>query len=179
MEFLETQIRGCYEIIPRHVTDLRGRLVKTLHEEMFHEKGLVAHFAEEYYSVSKKGVLRGLHFQIPPCAYEKLIYCIDGQILDVLVDLRVGSPTYGESISFDLSSKIGNILYIPEGIAHGFYVVSDMAIIVCKTTTVYASLYDKGILWSSVDVWPTNNPILSEKDKQLPLLKDFINPFIF
>jgi len=179
MKFIPTEVKDCYEIFPQEFSDQRGKLVKTFHEGMFKEKGLGANFAEEYFSVSQKGVLRGLHFQLPPHAYSKLFYCINGAVLDVLVDLRVGSPCYGKALCFDLSADKANVLYIPEGIAHGFYVVSDGATIVCKTSTVYAPEHDAGISWKSVDMWPTDNPMLSDKDKRLPLLQDFVSPFKF
>jgi len=179
VKFIETEIKDCYEIFPREMTDLRGKLVKTFHEGMFKDKGLETHFAEEYFSVSQKGVLRGLHLQFPPYAYSKLFYCIDGSVLDVLVDLRRGSPCYGKAVCFDISADKANVLYIPEGIAHGFYVVSHNATIICKTSTVYTPGSDGGISWKSVNIWPTDNPILSDKDKNLPLLKDFVSPFKF
>jgi len=179
VKFIAKEIKDCYEIFPREITDLRGKLVKTFHEEIFKEKGLENQFVEEYFSVSQKGVLRGLHVQLPPQACKKLLYCINGRVLDVLVDLRINSPCYGKPICFEVSADKANVLYIPEGIAHGFYVLSDTSTIVCKMSKVYAPEYDTGISWKSVDIWPTDNPILSEKDKNLPLLKNFNSPFEF
>lgn len=179
MKFNELNITGCYEIIPEVLQDPRGQFVTTYHNELFQQHGIDVHFHQEYFSTSKKGVLRGFHFQTPPHAQSKLIYCIAGEVLDVLLDIRVDSPTFGQVATVKLNDDQHNMVFVPEGIAHGFYTLSDTATMIYKTSEVYVPEHDKGILWSSVDVWPDNNPVLSERDQQHPALKDFDSPFHF
>ena len=100
-------------------------------------------------------------------------------MLDVLVDLRIGSPVYGIPFTFNLDANDFSMLFIPKGVAHGFYVFSDRAIMAYKTSTVHSLEYDTGILWNSFDIWPTDNPILSDRDKKFSLLDDFESPFVF
>jgi dTDP-4-dehydrorhamnose 3,5-epimerase len=179
MNIVETQIPGCFEIQPKIITDGRGSFVKTFHQELFAQHGLETHWAEEYLSVSKKGVLRGMHFQLPPHAHAKLVYCIDGEVMDVLVDLRKGSPVYGKAVTFNLSAGKNNILYIPIGVAHGFYTLSEKAIMVYKTSTVHSAESDAGILWNSFDIWTDSNPIISERDNKHISFSNFASPFTF
>lgn len=178
MEIKKTKIAGCYEILPKVLRDERGHFVKTFHEDIFRESGLEPHFAEEYYSMSHKGVLRGLHFQLPPMDHVKMVYCVAGQVLDAVVDLRVGSPTYGQHEIFEMSSEKANMVYIPRGLAHGFYVLSDSAVMLYKVTSVYSSEHDAGILWNSVGIqWPDQAPIISKRDSGFPSLVNFVSPF--
>jgi dTDP-4-dehydrorhamnose 3,5-epimerase len=171
-------IPGCYEIKPIVQDDLRGHFVKVFHKNEFKKRNLEVEFAEEYYSYSKKGVVRGMHFQMPPCDHVKLVYCPFGEVFDVVVDLRLGSPTYGQSRHINLSAKAANYIYIPRGVAHGFCVKSDLAILVYKVSTIYSLEHDSGLLWSSVGVdWPTKSPIISERDQEFPGLLDFKSPF--
>ncbi len=180
MNIIQTRIHGCFEIQPDIHRDNRGTFIKTFHESAFKESGLTTSFAEEYHSLSKKGVLRGLHFQIPPHDHIKVIYAASGKIFDAIVDLRVGSPTYGEHAIFELSDENASLLYLPSGIAHGFYVLSDYALVMYKVTTTYAPEHDTGILWNSVGIpWPDTSPIMSERDKTFPSLDEFDNPFFF
>jgi len=180
MKIHKTRIPDCYEIVPTIFRDERGTFVKTLHEETFREKKLETHFVEEYYSVSFKRVLRGLHFQIPPKDCEKLVYCVSGSVLDVVVDLRIGSPEYGKFEVFELNSKKANIIYVPTGLAHGFYVLSENAILIYKTTALYSPQHDSGIRWNSVNIpWVDKNPIVSERDQGFVALGDFHSPFKF
>jgi dTDP-4-dehydrorhamnose 3,5-epimerase len=180
MEFIPSRIPGCFEIQPVVFKDERGLFVKTFHEQVFAQHGLETHFAETYYSRSYKGVLRGLHFQVPPYDHAKLVYCIAGRVKDVVVDLRVGSPTYGEFASFLLSAETANMVYVPRGLAHGFYTLSDSAIMMYKVTSVYSPQHDTGIRWDSVGIdWPNDNPIISERDRQFVPLADFQSPFRF
>ena len=116
MKFIETPISGCYELFLKEITDIRGKFVKTFHTEMFNEHGLETNFAEEYYSISKN-VLRVMHFQLPPYATVKLVYCIIGSVLDVLIDLRRGSSVNGKPVSFILSADKKKMVYIPIGVA--------------------------------------------------------------
>jgi dTDP-4-dehydrorhamnose 3,5-epimerase len=173
----ETAIEGCLELQPVLRADARGQFVKTFHSEFFSSHNLETNFREQYYSVSRKGVLRGFHFQRPPQAHNKLVYCTSGEILDVVIDLRVGSKTYGDHISLDISFGTGNILYLPEGLAHGFYAVTD-ATIVYNVSTVYSPEDDGGVLWSSAGVeWPDKTPNISERDLTFPRLDNLESPF--
>jgi len=178
MNKIETTIFGCFELQPRVFKDDRGRLIKTFHEDTFIGLGLDTNFKEEYYSVSKKGVLRGLHFQLPPNDHVKCVTCISGRIFDVVVDLRKESPTYKKHFSIELDSEKGNMLYIPKGLAHGFYVMSEEAIFLNRTTVVYKPESDTGIKWDSCGVnWPNPDPVLSDKDKEMIEIDNFNSPF--
>jgi dTDP-4-dehydrorhamnose 3,5-epimerase len=180
MTFRETAIPGCFEITPRIFRDERGVFVKTFHEDIFAQHGLTTDWREEYYSVSHRGVLRGLHFQLPPHDHDKLVYCTAGVVLDAVVDLRKGAPACGSHVLVELSAEKGNMLYIPRGLAHGFYVQSDAATMMYKASSVYAPEYDSGILWSSAGIpWPDECPIISDRDSQLPSRRHFNSPFTF
>lgn len=173
-----TGLPGCYELFPRTFRDHRGCFVKTFHEAIFTEAGLAGHFAEEYYSISHRRVLRGLHFQTPPYDHVKLVYCTAGSILDVVVDLRKGSPTFGQYRMFTLNTRKRNLIYIPPGLAHGFYVQSTNATLVYKTTTVHSPEHDSGVRWDSVGIdWPDRMPIVSERDRTFPVASEFHTPF--
>lgn len=178
MRFVETKFSGCYQLLPRVFNDERGRFVKTFHKDIFKEYGLETDFVEEYHSLSKRGVLRGLHFQTPPADHAKLVYCIMGEVIDAVVDLRVDSTTYGQYELFNLDSEQANALYIPRGLAHGFYTVSDSATMVYNVTSVHSPENDAGILWNSVGIpWPEEKPIVSTRDNAFPALSDYISPF--
>lgn len=180
MEFRRTRIPGCYEIRAHPHEDARGRFVKTLHRGSFERHGLASDFAEEYYSVSGAGVVRGLHFQRPPADHVKLVYCIDGEVFDVVLDLRKGSPTFGSFQEFRLSASAANALYIPRGLAHGFCVPAGRATLVYKTSTVHSPEHDAGIRWDSVGVpWPCEQPVLSDRDQAFPPLHEFETPFVY
>lgn len=177
-DFCETRILGCFDIRPRVFEDNRGHFIKVFHEEQFRSHGIEAKFAEEYYSVSRKGVLRGLHFQIPPMDYVKMVYCVAGTVLDAIVDLRVGSPTYGTFKLIELSAEKANLVFLPSGLAHGFLTLSDQAILIYKVSTAHSPEHDSGILWNSVGIpWPEPSPILSDRDRSFPTLAAFVSPF--
>ncbi len=179
-ELVHTPIAGCYEIQPRVLSDQRGCFVKTFHRAEFAARGLQLDFDEEYYSVSHAGVIRGLHFQLPPMDHVKLVYCVSGEVFDAVVDLRLGSPTYGQSFSSTLSASHGNGLYIPKGLAHGFAVTSELAILTYKVATAYSPTHDAGILWNSAGIaWPIADPILSSRDQSFVSLSHFQSPFHF
>lgn len=176
----ETGIAGCFEITPRLFRDDRGSFVKTFHTGSFGEHGLVTSFAEEFYSWSNRGVLRGLHFQTPPSDHTKVVTCLSGEVLDVVVDLRVGSPTFGSHKLFNLRSSEATILYIPSGLAHGFMAVSDEALMYYQVTSVHDPASDHGIHWDSAGIrWPIKEPLVSPRDAAFPALKDFVSPFFF
>lgn len=179
-ELVATAIPGCLEVRPRLLADERGHFVKVFHRDIFAAAGLASHFAEEYYSVSRRGVVRGLHFQRPPMDHAKLVYCVAGRIQDAVVDLRAGSPTLGRHALVELSAEAGNMLYIPSGLAHGFCVLSESATLVYKVTSVYSPEHDAGILWDSVGIpWAEREPILSARDRGHPALADFASPFVY
>ena len=177
-EIKGSHLDGCFEIIPNIIKDNRGSFVKVFHHETFADLGLENRFVEEYYSKSYKGVIRGLHFQVPPEDHVKLVYCISGNAFDVIVDLRIGSPTYGQFDTFNLCADKANIVYIPTGIAHGFCSLSESSTLVYKTSTMHNPSYDKGVLWNSIDIdWPEKDPVISKRDKNLIDFKSFKSPF--
>lgn len=180
MRIHETGIAGCYEIVLNRFEDERGLFVKTFREDYFAGHGLETRFAEQYYSFSYKNVIRGLHFQIPPHEHVKVVYCISGIVTDAVVDLRAGSPTYGKFAMIELSVQKGNMIYIPSGLAHGFWVQSQEAILVYNVTTLYSPLHDRGIRWDSAGIpWTARHPVISKRDKGFPGLDDFISPFTY
>jgi dTDP-4-dehydrorhamnose 3,5-epimerase len=160
--------------------DDRGYFVKTFRRDRFEGRNLRVDFAEEYYTFSRRNVLRGLHFQLPPAGQAKIVYCVNGEVLDVLVDIRRGSPTYGKHEMFNLTSEVPTGLYMPEGFAHGFCVLSETATLAYKVTSLYASKLDSGIRWDSVGIdWPQSNFIVSDRDTALPSFVDFATPFVY
>lgn len=176
----ETSITGCLEIILTKFEDNRGLFVKTFHREIFDKFGLTHRFEEEYYSVSRNNVLRGMHFQLPPHEVTKIVYCVLGEVMDVVIDLRANSPTYGKFAQLTLSSEKANMLYIPPGLAHGFYTVSNEAIMCYKVSEVYSQEHDTGILWSSAGIpWLNTNPTISKRDSEFPTFAEFITPFFY
>jgi len=180
MKISQTKIPECYKITPTILKDERGSFVKTFHKDVFNSHQLMTHFAEEYYSISCQNVLRGLHFQLPPKEHTKMVYCVQGQVIDVVVDLRVGSPTHGQFELFNLSAENAEIIYLSAGLAHGFYVTSETAIMMYKVSTVYSPQEDSGILWNSFDIpWPTSNPIISQRDRNFKKFADFQSPFAY
>lgn len=180
MEIRPTTIPGCFELVPRVMRDERGSFTKVFHQQAFRAAGLRTDFAEEYYSWSKRGVLRGLHFQTPPHEHAKLVYCPQGRVMDVALDLRRGSPTYGQHCTLQLDGDSGNMLYLPAGLAHGFYTLSEQALMVYKVTSVYAPDSDAGILWDSAHIaWPDRQPVTSLRDRGFPALDAFDSPFVY
>jgi dTDP-4-dehydrorhamnose 3,5-epimerase len=182
MKLIETKLPGCYIIQLKVFKDERGSFVKTFHQEIFDQHKLETKYVEEIYSISHQNVLRGLHFQIPPHQHTKLVYCLFGKVIDAVVDLRVGSPTYGEYETFELSQDNARAIYIPEGFAHGFYATSKEAIMVYNLSRVYAPDHDRGVRWDSVRIsWPTGgaNPIISQRDRAFLPFSEFESPFIY
>ena len=176
---IETTIAGCFELQPIVHADSRGRFVKTYNVEYFRSHDLETDFKEQYYTISKKGVLRVMHFQTPPREHNKLVYCTSGIILDVVLDLRIGSPSYLKHFSLNLSEEMGNILYLPAGLAHGFYSLTE-ATVSYNVSTVYAAEFDSGILWNSIGmIWPNMFPEISERDSKFSALENFQSPFKF
>ena len=173
--FKETSIKGVYKIDVKKYGDNRGYFMETYKKTDFDEAGLVYNFVQDNQSKSKKGVLRGLHFQ-KKYPQAKLVRCIEGEVFDVCVDLRPGSPTYGKWEGVVLSAEKGNQFMIPRGFAHGFLVLSDTATFCYKCDELYHPEDEGGLMWDDPEIdikWPFKDGVLlSEKDKVHPLLKD-------
>ena len=171
-------IPGCLEIQTLLREDARGNFVKVFHADAFRELGLETTFREEFYTTSKRGVMRGLHFQVPPCDHVKLVYCTEGSVFDVALDIRRGSPHFGRFAAFELSAAKGNAVYLDKGFAHGFLVTSASATLVYKLSSVHSPAHDQGILWNSAGIpWPGDAPVMSARDRALPAFADFDTPF--
>ena len=162
--------------------DSRGYFLESFRESDFISNGINTRFTQDNFSHSIQGTLRGLHYQQNPKAQAKLVFCMRGEIFDVAVDIRKKSPTFGKWIGKILSESNHELLYIPEGFAHGFCVLSDEADVLYKVNQEYSPEHDRGILWNDPTInisWPIKNLILSEKDLVLPLLKDADLNFIY
>lgn len=182
MEVIKTAIDGVYILEPRIFRDDRGYFFESFSQREFEEKIGKINFVQDNESKSSYGVMRGLHFQRPPYTQSKLVRCVKGAVLDVAVDIRKGSPTYGQHVAVELTADNHRQFFIPRGFAHGFAVLSDEAIFQYKCDNFYAPQADGGIsiLDASLNIdWqiPTEKAILSEKDTKHPLLQDFDSPF--
>jgi dTDP-4-dehydrorhamnose 3,5-epimerase len=168
-------------IEPKVFGDHRGYFFESYSAKVWQQHGLPTSFVQDNESKSSKGVLRGLHFQAPPHAQGKLVRVVTGAVLDVAVDIRVGSPTYGQFCAYELTAENKRTLYIPPGFAHGFLTLEDNTIFQYKCTDFYHPESEGGIRWNDPDIginWPESaGLLLSEKDKVTPLLKDFQSPF--
>jgi dTDP-4-dehydrorhamnose 3,5-epimerase len=177
MEFIQTDLEGVILIYPRVITDERGFFLESYKQSEFTKNGIKESFIQDNHSKSTYGVLRGLHYQLNPLAQGKLIRCVEGTIFDVAVDIRIGSPTFGRWVGYELSAENKSMLYIPTGFAHGFLTISPEAQLLYKTTNEYSVAHDRGIKYNDPSIgiiWPKLNIdfILSTKDKNLPLLTD-------
>jgi dTDP-4-dehydrorhamnose 3,5-epimerase len=164
------------------IQDERGFFQETFKASEFETHGIPSGFVQDNHSYSRWGALRGLHYQLAPQAQGKLVAVLRGQVFDVAVDIRRGSPTCGQWIGQELSDQNGYMLYIPCGFAHGFCVMSQEADVLYKVTAEYAPRLERGIVWNDPAIgikWPISNPRLSAKDAQLPLLQDAENGFEF
>ena len=182
MKFSKTNINGVILIEPNVIKDQRGYFLESFNEEKFKKVIDKVAFIQENESKSSKGVLRGLHFQKPPFTQAKLVRCIEGKVLDVSVDIRKGSPTYGVYHSVVLSKENKKQLFVPRGFAHGFLVLSDIAVFSYKVDNFYSSEHDAGIRWNDKELniqWGLEecDVLISEKDMQLPLFSEFKSPF--
>ena len=172
-------------IIPDRHVDNRGWFSETFHHERLRDLGIACAFIQENLSSSRRsGTLRGFHFQEPPAAQAKLISVLRGRILDVAVDIRRNSPTYGRYVSVELTSNNGAQLFVPIGFAHGFVTLEDEVSVLYKVSDYYTPSYEGGIRWNDPDIglpWPLQDTdiIRSERDDRLPLLKDFKSPFAY
>ncbi len=172
----DKELGGVIIIEPDKFEDHRGHFLEVYQYERYREAGIEATFLQDNLSFSRKGVLRGLHYQYPH-QQAKLVFVAEGEIFDVAVDIRRNSPTFGKWTSVILSGKSMRQIFIPEGFAHGFCVLSDTATVIYKCSAYYAPGSEGGVLWSDPDLgieWPIDAPILSEKDAGLPRLKDIL-----
>jgi len=182
MNVIKTPIEGLLVIEPQVFHDARGYFVETYNEERYQQAGISARFVQDNQSCSSYGVVRGLHFQRPPYTQAKLVCCTQGKVLDVAVDLRKDSPTFGQWFSVELTEENHRQFFIPRGFAHGFSVLSEKAVFTYKCDNLYHPEADGGLLLNDPDLnidWqvPEKERILSEKDTKHPLLKDLHNPF--
>lgn len=162
-------------IQPKSFSDDRGFFLETFKESSFVSNDIKSKFVQDNFSHSYKHVIRGLHYQINPKAQAKLVSVLQGEIFDVAIDIRKNSPTFGKWIGVTLSDKNHKLLFIPQGFAHGFCVLSDVADVLYKVNQEYSPEHEKGIIWNDPQInisWPTKNPIISKKDMDLPLLNN-------
>mgnify|MGYP006113997917 FL=1 len=182
MKFIETKISDLIIIEPTVFGDARGYFLESYNQKKFEEVVGKISFVQDNESKSSKGVLRGLHFQKPPFEQAKLVRCIEGEVLDVAVDIRKNSKTYGKHVAVLLSGKNKRQLFVPRGFAHGFLVLSDSATFAYKVDNSYAPDYDEGILWSDKELniqWglKESEVLVSAKDTELPFFLEFESPF--
>ncbi len=178
MIFNKTPLAGLYTIQLPHFEDARGTFQKCFHEGLFASAGIEFTLRESYFSRSAKGVIRGMHFQTPPAQHAKIVWCPAGKILDVALDLRKNSPTYGQAFSQELSEENHRAFYLPEGFAHGFKALTEGALTFYLVSSVHSPAHDAGIRWDSFGFdWGADVPVLSERDKGFGELADFNSPF--
>ncbi|MBS1635282.1 MAG: dTDP-4-dehydrorhamnose 3,5-epimerase [Bacteroidetes bacterium] len=180
MELIETGIKDLWIIKPRVFEDPRGYFFESYNRAVFEKAGLDMNFVQDNQSLSHRGVLRGLHFQAPPFAQGKLVRVITGAVLDVAVDIRKDSPTYGQHVAVELTEENKLMFYVPEGFAHGFATLRDHTIFSYKCTNLYNKASEGCVLWNDEDLkinWMIETPLLSEKDLVGQKLKEFNSPF--
>ncbi len=180
MEITESYLNGLFVIKPKVFEDARGYFFESYNNAVFEKAGLHLNFVQDNQSLSQKGVLRGLHFQNPPHAQGKLVRVIKGAVYDVAVDIRKNSPTYGKYFGLELTEQNKWMMYIPEGFAHGFLTLEDNTIFSYKCTNYYNKPSEGCLLWNDPAIginWNVNEPLLSDKDKEGQLLKDFVTQF--
>jgi dTDP-4-dehydrorhamnose 3,5-epimerase len=174
MNIIQTDIPGVLIIEPRVFGDARGYFMETWQQHRYAEAGIPAHFVQDNISFSQRGILRGLHFQHPQ-GQGKLVYVLQGEVFDVAVDIRVGSPYFGRSVALTLSAENKRQFYIPSGFAHGFCVTSEAALFVYKCTDFYNPALEGSVRWDDPEIgidWPIRDPVLSDKDKAARLLSE-------
>lgn len=182
MRLIETGLPGLALLEPKVFRDERGFFLETYSEAAFDALGIGARFVQDNHAYSvRPGVLRGLHFQLPPHAQAKLVWVVRGRVLDVAVDLRRDSPTYGRHYCVELSAENMLRLFLPRGFAHGYLTLAPDTEFLYKVDAPYMPQADAGILWNDPELgiaWPEAEPVLSGKDRMLPRLKDFHSPFV-
>ncbi|QIX61888.1 dTDP-4-dehydrorhamnose 3,5-epimerase [Hymenobacter lutimineralis] len=180
MEIKYHALAGIIELTPRLFTDARGSFFESFNARRFAEVGIEGDWVQDNQSLSSRGVLRGLHFQRPPYAQAKLLRVASGRVLDVTVDLRRNSPTYGQHLSVELDAERCNMLYVPVGFAHGFLTLADNTRFIYKCSDYYQPSAEGGLRWNDPTLgisWGLEEPVVSEKDEVLPFLRDFESPF--
>jgi dTDP-4-dehydrorhamnose 3,5-epimerase len=180
MEILETGISDLLIVKPLVFEDHRGYFFESYNKEKFLQQGIDQNFVQDNESKSMKNVLRGLHFQAPPFAQGKLVRVMKGAVLDVAVDIRKNSPTYGKWASIVLSESNKWMYWVPPGFAHGFVTLEDHTVFFYKCTNVYNKASEGSIRWNDPDLaidWGLVEPVLSDKDREAPLFRDFVSPF--
>lgn len=178
MQFTALPLEGAMLIILPHSQDERGFFTKSFHETSLKKAGIDFTLRESYFSLSKKDVIRGMHFQTPPHQHSKIVFCPQGAILDVIIDLRKDSATYGQYYAQELSAENHLAYYIPEGFAHGFKSLSDDAITYYLVSSEYSQANDTGILYNSFGFdWELGKPVISARDLSFPELINFTKPF--
>ncbi|WP_457746018.1 dTDP-4-dehydrorhamnose 3,5-epimerase [Sulfurimonas sp.] len=180
MQIIKTEIEGLLILEPRVFEDSRGKFIKIFNDDFFQKSSLDITIKETYFSLSNKDVIRGMHFQTPPYEHVKIVYVPYGKIIDVVLDLRKDSPTYGKYYSLTLSDKNAKVLIIPKGMAHGFKSLEDNTNVTYMQTTGYAPENDEGILFDSFGFdWQCSNPKISQRDLSFLALNDFKTPFVY
>lgn len=182
MNFIETSIPGLLIVEPKVWKDDRGYFFESFNKKTFQEAGITADFVQDNQSLSNRGTLRGLHGQADPFAQGKLVRVIQGRVIDIAVDIRQNSPTYGQYVSLELSAENFKMFWVPPGFLHGFATLEDNTIFAYKVTNLYDKASEIGVRWNDPDLnidWElqSDEVILSDKDKVLPLFKDFTSPF--
>lgn len=176
--FKPLPLSGAFLITLPCFEDNRGNFTKAFQHSIFHHAGIDFRLQESYFSLSKKDVIRGMHFQTPPHQHAKIVYCPTGSILDVIVDLRRDSSTFGQYVATELSGENHLAYYIPEGFAHGFKALTNDAMTYYLVSSEYSKDQDTGIRYDSIGIdWQCDAPVLSERDLSFPSLKDFESPF--
>lgn len=182
MEIRKLKLEGTFEIRPKIIGDMRGYFAETYRSDDFERHGLQTVWIQENQSLStRKNTIRGLHYQKPPFAQIKLIRTPIGSILDVFVDIRKNSKTYGKWDSIIISDELCNLVYIPKGFAHGFCTLTENTVVQYKVDNYYSRENESGILWNDTKLaidWKTNEPYLSERDLTLPTFAELITPFV-
>ena len=178
MQLVKTELNGLFIIENLILSDNRGAFIKTMNFDFFNGNDLEVDFKEYYFSISNKNVIRGMHFQVPPSDHAKLVYVIKGAIIDVVLDIRTESKTFGSFFSTELNDINRKSIYISKGFAHGFLSLTDETIVMYHQTSGYNKFCDMGILYNSFGMnWDVLGPIVSERDQQFPILQDFNSPF--
>lgn len=182
MEIIKTNLDGVWIIKPKVFHDDRGYFYESFNKSVFDVNGIKFDFIQDNISKSKKGTIRGLHYQVGDFAQGKLCFVISGKVLDVAVDIRFGSSTYGKYFSYELSEENHTQLWIPPGFAHGFSVLEDNTIFAYKCTSLYSKPNERSIIYNDPDLnidWQVQNPVVSEKDLKAPLFREIQKDFIY
>ena len=179
-KIINSSLQNCFLIEFNQLNDQRGHFTKIFHVDMFKNMGINMEVKEEYFTFSLKNVFRGLHFQLPPKDIDKLVFCVSGQVIDYVVDIRIGSPTFGKYDVFELNGNCPKAVFVPKGFAHGFYVISENALMQYKVSDVFDKDCDYGISYKTFDfAKDIVTPILSDRDYKFITLNEFDSPFKF